>query len=608
MTTPQPRWLFPPTNGGQEYASTAAANFFTSDTLEKAIRELLQNSLDNPHGQDSPVTVTFKLLQVPSTDIGTQTLSRHLIAASQQAREDKTQNQSDRYRQMAQALQQSSLDVLAITDSNTTGLPPDKWRKLIHLEGSPTQAEDDARGGSYGLGKNAPFNLSEVNTVFYTSCLWQDDQADYQHRSIGKAQLATHKDPENQDRTLQHIGFYALHDRQPNLPLEDQGIATPFLLDEQGTAIFVIAFRKDLLTSWARRTVRATAENFFHAIHHRTLTVEVRDPYSKDVTLDHQTLPDLIHKEFPDSPVRHYLGAIAQQESQRSQAYTPDNPIKSVAYHILIGTGAPKRLAHVNSRGMLVTHERTRNPFYSRGNLDLQDWCIVAIPSANDGSDAYVRQFEPPAHDAVDLRIVEDQTEPQDQVRNNFREHQENINQALHQAAGLSTLQFNDNISELSDLLPDREPDTDPPDPEETYDVAPDEPLDTQMTSLPTTQPPQGNREYPQGQPAQPGTAFSLEGRAYLQDSDRIALVFNMPQTRFPRLAVSVYTAGEQTTRSESRIPILDIISHQGSEGPPTLTEDYRVAITAPPGRQIAITARIPPQDGLYHGYEIVAI
>ena len=81
-----------------------------------------------------------------------------------------------------------------------------------------------------------------------------------------------------------------------------------------------------------------------------------------------------------------------------------------------------------------------------------------------------------------------------------------------------------------------------------------------------------------------------------------------MPQTRFPRLAVSVYTAGEQTTRSESRIPILDIISYQGSEGPPTLTEDYRVAITAPPGRQIAITARIPPQDGLYHGYEIVAI
>ena len=78
--------------------------------------------------------------------------------------------------------------------------PPDKWRKLIHLEGSPTQAEDDARGGSYGLGKNAPFNLSEVNTVFYTSCLWQDEQADYQHRSIGKAQLATHKDPEDQDR------------------------------------------------------------------------------------------------------------------------------------------------------------------------------------------------------------------------------------------------------------------------------------------------------------------------------------------------------------------------------------------------------------------------
>ena len=604
MTTCQPRWFFPPTSGGQEYGSSAAANFFTSDALEKAVRELLQNSLDNPRSHDAPVHVAFRLLQIRSPEIGAETLASHLMAASRQAREDQNQLQARHYRRMADAVQRDVLNVLAITDSNTTGLPPDKWRKLIHLEGSPTQPEDGARGGSYGLGKNAPFNLSAVNTVFYASYLL-DDHGDRQHRSIGKAQLATHEDPEHPGRALQHIGFYAHHDAQTNHPLDDQQIPEPFQLDEQGTAIFIIAFRNDLLSSWANRAIRAAAENFFYAIHHRTLTVEVLDPYTRDVKLDHQTLPNLTQKEFSDSPVRHYLNAVAYQDTQRSLARTLGNPIKSVAYQILIAPGAPKRLAHVNSRGMLVTSERSRNPFYTTGNQNLPDWCIVATPSAHDGSDIYVRQFEPPAHDAVDLRIVDQRSEVQ--ARDYFRDHQDNINDALQQAVGLSRVHLTDNIAELSELLPDQDTDNFPDDTETTDAVSPEEPQDAQDTASPAAHISKGNLEDVQGPPAQPSTAFSLEGRAYLQEPERIALVFTMPQTQYPRLAIAVYTAGEQTTRSETRIPILEIISYHGPDRAPGLTEDHRITIAAPPARQIAITARIPPQDGLYHGYEIVA-
>ena len=166
------------------------------------------------------------------------------------------------------------------------------------------------------MGKNAPFNLSAANTVFYASS-FLDDNGDRQHCSIGKAQLATHEDPQQAGRVLQHIGFCALHDIETNQPVEGLQIPEPFRLDEQGTAIFIIGFQGELLPSWASRTIRAAAENFFYAIHHRTLTVEVIDPYTRAVKLDHETLPGLTQREFSDSPVRHYVDAIAHQDTQR---------------------------------------------------------------------------------------------------------------------------------------------------------------------------------------------------------------------------------------------------------------------------------------------------
>ena len=70
---------------------------------------------------------------------------------------------------MFTAISEPTISCLAITDSGTTGLRDDNWRNLIFREGTPTNTGSQTKGGSFGFGRNAPFNLSDCNTVIYST-------------------------------------------------------------------------------------------------------------------------------------------------------------------------------------------------------------------------------------------------------------------------------------------------------------------------------------------------------------------------------------------------------------------------------------------------------
>lgn len=66
----------------------------------------------------------------------------------------------ERYRNMRDILRKPKIMTLAFIDSNTTGLRGKNWDNLIFKEGTPTAGDGKTKGGSFGFGKNAPFNLS----------------------------------------------------------------------------------------------------------------------------------------------------------------------------------------------------------------------------------------------------------------------------------------------------------------------------------------------------------------------------------------------------------------------------------------------------------------
>ena len=57
---------------------------------------------------------------------------------------------------------------LKIEDAVTTGLTDRRWNALVLQEGAVSKG-NGAPGGSFGIGKNAVMNVSDLQTVFYST-------------------------------------------------------------------------------------------------------------------------------------------------------------------------------------------------------------------------------------------------------------------------------------------------------------------------------------------------------------------------------------------------------------------------------------------------------
>lgn len=93
---------------------------------------------------------------------------RQAIAACQS--EVSEENDVDFFKVARELVAEPVVRVLRISDYNTTGLvgPPDQdgtpFHALVKAAGVPAKANDTA-GGSFGIGKNASFAVTDLQTV-----------------------------------------------------------------------------------------------------------------------------------------------------------------------------------------------------------------------------------------------------------------------------------------------------------------------------------------------------------------------------------------------------------------------------------------------------------
>ena len=182
---------------------------------------------------------------------------------------------SSAYRNSLEVLESEYIPCLKIEDSGTTGLRGRSWDALTQQEGFVNK-NGAVHGGSYGIGKNAVFNLSSLYTVFY-STRYLDGRRGREERMQGKARLITHADPAGSAEKLQHIGFYRCIDNQP---VRGKRIPDAFRLEDPGTAVFIMGFNPGS-ADWHAELLRSVFENFFYAIHHKMLVVEIQSSPSR---------------------------------------------------------------------------------------------------------------------------------------------------------------------------------------------------------------------------------------------------------------------------------------------------------------------------------------
>ncbi len=390
----QATWQFPPNEDGAEYGFVdAAAAHFRADPVAHLVREMIQNSMDaKVDGLYEPVRVSFTEAQIPNHVIGGNSLRPHLESCLSSAKEKQQTEATTAYANALQALDQPDINCLCIIDSGTTGLVDPNWKALVIQEGVVRKSRP-ASGGSNGIGKNAIFNVSDLQTVMYAT-RYVARRKGREERLQGKSRLVAHADPSGREGQLQHIGFYRTAAKQP---LRGKEIPDVFRLPDTGTGVFILGFNAHC-ANWAGAAVAAVLKNFFYAIHDKQLVVEIQaNPDQPPTVLNHETI-DQHFTTVGERESYAYYRAIRDCVAQTIQTESPLGPLQ---VYILTGDG-PRRTACLNRNGMLITdsREQKRNGLAPQNRSFWPDYSAVLVAATPQG-DEWLRAMENPGHDAI---------------------------------------------------------------------------------------------------------------------------------------------------------------------------------------------------------------
>ena len=166
---PSAIWRFPDRNGGIDFVSDPSSTHFSDAPIPKLVREVVQNSLDaKDDGFDDPVVVEFSETSVSPSLIGGESLEPHIAACFDRAASDGRAGAMAVYKRALEAIRQRNIRCLKAQDTGTVALDDARWNALVTQEGAVSKL-GAAPGGSYGIGKNAALNVSDLQTVFYST-------------------------------------------------------------------------------------------------------------------------------------------------------------------------------------------------------------------------------------------------------------------------------------------------------------------------------------------------------------------------------------------------------------------------------------------------------
>lgn len=438
-------WQFPPRNGGIEVIQDPSSAHFSDDPLPKLVREVIQNSLDAKEpGLNNPIQIVFTEIRVNPEDIGANELRSHLEACFRRAKRDKRRPIVRSYERALKAIDSEEIRCLRIVDSGTTGLKGSNWDALVSQEGS-VRKDGEAPGGSKGIGKNAVFNVSDLRAVFYSTRYVARGRVE---KLQGKATLMAHSDPKDTARQLQHVGFFAASGMNPIL---GKLIPVVFRLGEKGTGVYVMGFNPRS-THWVDELVNATINNFFYAIHHKRLIVQVKARNSRKTTIDHESLDLLFERQEQKASSYFYYRAIRDEKPIKTESI---GKIGSLNVHVLLDSFCPRRIAYVNHNGMLITDIRDPrgNPMAPRGRGLWPNYAVAVVPATAKG-DEWIRSTENTSHDSMSTQELFEESARR-KADGWFKAVRKSIRTIIDDKAEVQKYGDTSNLDELASMFPD---------------------------------------------------------------------------------------------------------------------------------------------------------
>lgn len=407
MTGPVLEFL-PNQAGESEGLGDAGIETFRDNPYASCGREAGQNSADA--AVEYPVRMTFDVLDVatlelPGIAVLTDTVGRCLADAKQEKDEDF-------FTQAKNLLENPTTKVLRISDFNTKGLagPSGEEGTPFHslLKGSGvSNNKTETSGGSFGIGKNASFAISDLQAVFY-STTYRDEADELRFAAQGKCRMVSHIGSSGEKRRA--TGYWGNPDGY--VAIEDPAEAPQWMRRaEIGTSIFCVGFRQN--DGWAWSIAYSLLTNFFAALHRNRMAFEINDG---EIKLNHNTVAAM----FEDPRII----AASEADGQKSQLdfshdlfrclTSPDameieqdvQGLGRMRFRILVEDGLPKRVGIVRN-GMLITSELQQFGDKLQRFVGTREFVAFVEPLA-DAASKLMKSIENPRHDSFSANRLSD--------------------------------------------------------------------------------------------------------------------------------------------------------------------------------------------------------
>ena len=393
-------WQFPGNDSNEtEGPNDGGITHFTANRSANVIRESIQNSLDARADESKPVIVKIDLSSLESESLNAKGLVDALNAAIKSNHNDDAHRQQFKRGIDLLRTSRGGINTLRIIDSNTTGASddltldgkPTKWEALTKSSGLSIKDQPDA-GGSFGLGKHAPFAATDIRTVLYSTAWFRDNTI--RRRFQGKTILVSHVDADGAKR--RRTGYLGSSNFTP---LQDTQIPHPYQIDQPGLAVYIPGYASE--TDWQDQSIKSAIQHFFHAIVHKGLEVTVEGRTVAAETLDE-------YQRLVDGQTAGYIKASRTSPV----AETEIEDIGHVTLRLVVEDGkttARRQIALVRDAGMMITDRPREMSLPGIGRFP-PHWLSFSaiIECRSSGKPSVLRESESPSHTSISTQQISD--------------------------------------------------------------------------------------------------------------------------------------------------------------------------------------------------------
>lgn len=394
-------WRFPKLDGGnvQGFNNSGIETFNGSEMYESLAREICQNSLDARRmNAEGPVEVSFTL---KALEISKVNEISQLFDVIDRCKDYWATSMDDKMKlffgEMDALRKNDEISMLVIGDKNTTGGtdakacngPKSRWGALTKSDG--VSQKEEGSGGSYGIGKNAPFACSKLRTVFYNTYAIDGIRA-FQ----GTTRLMTHEDEQGYEtigtgnycnkKTCQNKDTRGAIFEEDKCPFRDL-----FTREEYGTDVIVIGF--SCVDDWQDAIERAVVKNFFVAIYEEKLVVKIDNRI-----VDKESLYEIIRRQAISD-----IALEVTKELYEARAFE-DHVVKKfslveeddVYLYLRVDENYKRQVCEMRNTGMVI---RTRGKNVPKAYS-------AVVEAKGQALNVLLKDMEPPRHDKWDPKII----------------------------------------------------------------------------------------------------------------------------------------------------------------------------------------------------------